>query len=330
MIVDIVVDQVLGDSGKGKVTHFLLKKNEYTHAVKYNGGSNAGHTIYHNNKKIVTHLIPAGVFFGVRSIIGPGCALNVDSFFEEINYLKSNGINCEGLVKIAGNAHIITKEHLLEDSVDVKIGTTRRGVGPAFRDKYGRTGIQAKNVPELKNFIIDFYDEIFSKENETKIICEGAQGFYLDPNFGDYPYVTSSHCTVGGALINGIPHTAIRNVYGVCKAYDTYVGAKKFEPDNDKILQKLREVGNEFGATTGRPRQCNYLNVSALAKASKINAVNYLIFNKMDILKEIDVWKIILNNEIMDLQNENKFKEFMNIYFSFIPNIKFSYSPFGI
>lgn len=330
MKVDIVVDNSYGDCAKGKVTHQLLKTGDYTHSMRFNGANNAGHTIYHNDKKIVTHLIPAGVFFGIPSFIGPGCALNVNGFFEELNYLESNGISCRELIKIADNTTIITEEHILEDSKDIKIGTTKRGVGPAFRDKYGRTGIQAKNILELKDFIIDFHEELFKNENEMVLICEGAQGFYLDPNFGDYPYVTSSHCTVAGALLNGIPHTAIRNVYGVCKAYDTYVGAKKFEPNNDNTLSKFREIGNEFGSTTGRPRQCNYLNITALQKAIKVNAVNYLIINKMDVLQKVNVWKIIHNNTIVDLDNEENFKKFIIHVFPQIENIKFSYSPYEI
>lgn len=331
MIVDIVVDLSHGDCSKGKVVHNLLKNGNYTHAIRFSGSQNAGHTIYHNDKKIITHLIPAGVFFNVRSIVGPGCVLHVKSFFEELKYLSDNGIDCYHLVKIAKNAHIITDQHIEEDSKDTKIGTTKRGVGPAYRDKYGRTGIQAKDIPELQEFLVDFYEEIFTNEDQTVAICEGAQGFYLDPNFGDYPYVTSSHCTVAGALINGIPHTAIRNVYGVSKAYDTYVGAKKFEPDGDEVLIKFREVGNEFGATTGRPRQCNYLNINALQKAIKVNAVNNLIISKMDIVKQVGVWRILHDNCIVvDLGSEEKFKQTIIDYFPQVPKIQFSYSPYEI
>lgn len=331
MKADIVIDLSYGDAGKGKVTHHLLKSGKYSHCIRFNGSQNAGHTIYHEGKKMVTHLIPAGVFFGVKSIVGPGCALNVKSFFEELEYLYTCGIDCFDMVKIAGNAHIITEDHLLEDSKDTKIGTTKRGVGPCFRDKYSRVGIQAKEIPELKDFIIDFHEEIF-KDPNAQMILEGAQGFYLDPILGDYPYVTSSHCTVAGALINGIPHTAIRDVYGVCKAYDTYVGAKKFEPEDDPVLPKIREVGSEFGATTGRPRQVNYLNLSALKKAVQVNAVSHLIINKTDILKEINVWKALINNELWDLKTEDAFKEFTRGFFasSNMKEIIFSYSAHEI
>jgi len=325
MKADIVVDLAFGDSGKGRVTYDLLKSGNYDLCVRWSGGANCGHTIYNNGKKIVTHLIPAGVFFGIKSIIAPGCAVNIKSFFEEIEYLNKNGINCNNILKIASNAHIVTNKHLEEDSTDTVIGTTRRGIGPCFRDKYARVGIRAEEIPELKDFVIDFHEEIFNNP-KTEILLEGAQGFYLDPIMGDYPFVTSSHCTVGGAIINGIPHTAIRDVYGVCKAYDTYVGAKKFEPE-DPIFTKIREVGSEFGATTGRPRQCNYLNISALKKAVAVNAVSHLIMNKVDILKEVGVWKVLVNNEVLDLKTEEVFLEYIMESFKDILNIKFNYSP---
>lgn len=327
MRADIVVDLAAGDSGKGKVTHHLLKSGEYTHCIRFNGANNAGHTIYHEGQKIVTHLIPAGVFFGVKSIIGPGCALNVKGFFEEIEYLYSHGIDCAKQIYISGNTHIITDAHIKEDSSDTKIGTTKKGVGPCFRDKYGRTGIQAKDVSELKDFIIDFHEEI-SKPN-SNLLLEGAQGFYLDPIVGDYPYVTSSHCTVAGALINGIPHTAINKVYGACKAYDTYVGAKKFEPD-DPIFSKIREAGQEYGATTGRPRQCNFLNITALQKAVWVNSVSHLIINKTDILKRLNLWKVLVKDQVIDLESEDRFISYIQDMFKTVPHILFSYSPHEI
>ena len=132
MIADIVVDLQYGDCGKGKVTHHLCKEEKYTHVIRYNGGCNAGHTIYHNGKEFITHHIPAGVFFGIKSIIGPGCVVNPKQFFKELEELKQGGIEVDGLVFIAKNAHIITDNHLNEDSSDVKIGTTKRGNGPAY------------------------------------------------------------------------------------------------------------------------------------------------------------------------------------------------------
>ena len=158
MIADVVVDLQYGDCGKGKVTHHLLKSGEYTHCIRYNGGCNAGHTIFHNGVEFVTHHIPAGVFFGVKSIIGPGCVVNLEQFFKEIQTLQDSGIDTRGQVFIAANAHIITSAHLEEDGKDTKIGTTKRGNGPAYRDKYARDGVRACDVIELERYVIDVYD----------------------------------------------------------------------------------------------------------------------------------------------------------------------------
>ena len=284
MIADVVVDLQYGDCGKGKVTHYLCKTQDYTHVIRYNGGCNAGHTIYHDGRKVITHHIPAGVFFGVKSIIGPGCVIYPDQFFAELIELEKAGIETRGLVYIAKNAHVITRTHLREDSTDTSIGTTKRGNGPAYRDKYARTGVRAESVESLKDYIVDIYDELHNQTEEAKILFEGAQGFGLDVDWGDYPYVTSSHCTSASALLNGVPPQSIRNVYGVAKIYETYVGAKRFEP-KDPIFEKIRVQGEEFGATTGRPRQCNWMNWQLLEKAIRINGVTDIVFNKVDVLE---------------------------------------------
>ena len=327
MKIDIVIDGSFGDCGKGKVVHHLLKTGNYTHCLRGSAGNNCGHTIYHNGKKFITHSIPAGVFFGVKSIIGSGCVVNPTHLLSEIKYLTDNGIDCNKIIKVAYNAHIITEKHIAEDALDTKIGTTKRGIGQAYRDKYSRNGIRAENISELKEYLCDLYDEIFNAKSEPNIIYEGAQGFGLDIDHGDYPYVTSSHTTVAGALLNGIPHTAINNVYLVCKAYETYVGLKKFQPDNNQDLIKIQKLGNEVGATTNRVRQCNYLNITTLKKAVQINAASHIIINKMDILQKSEVWKIIANNEILDLKSEDKFVDYIKEQFKEIPNIHFSYSP---
>ena len=287
MIADIVVGLQHGDEAKGKVTHHLCSEGGYTHVLRFNGGGNAGHTIYHNGRKFVTHYIPAGVFYGIKSIIGNGCVLNPQHFFEEIEELRNAGIDTS-LIKIAKNCHIITNDHLSEDGKDQKIGTTKRGNGPAYRNKYNRTGLQAKDALELQPFLIDLYDEFFNNENEVKILCEGAQGFELDIDWGDYPYVTSSHCTSASALLNSIPASAVRNIWGVGKVYDTYVGTKRFEP-NDHIFKKIREAGEEYGATTGRNRQCDWLDIDRLIKSININGITHLVLNKVDVLEKIGV-----------------------------------------
>ena len=306
---DVVVDLAYGDSGKGKVTHQLCKKGNYTHVVRYNGGNNAGHTIYHEGKKFITHSIPSGVFYGIRSIIGPGCVLNVEHFFNEMKELEDGGVRCQGLVFIARNAHIITDEHVMEDRQDNVIGTTKRGVGQAYRDKHSRKGIRAEQVEKLKPYLIDMYEEFYKPNQISRILFEGAQGFGLDIDWGDYPYVTSSGCTVAAAIANGVPAKRIRNVWGIAKAYETYVGMKKFEPD-EPIFKKMREVGNEYGATTGRPRQCNWINTKNLFKAIDLNGANKIVFNKVDILREIGSWKIYdENDKLVEFQSEDQMKE---------------------
>jgi len=282
---DVIVDLQSGDTGKGKVTNFLAsKKNQYTHVVRYNGGHNAGHTIYKDGKKIVTHLIPCGVLHGIKSIIGPGCVIDPQKFLKEVQELKDMGYDTS-LIKVDKRVHIITEDHLAEDGKDTKIGTTRTGNGPAYRDKYARTGLRAENGgPALQPYLIDIYEE-FHGEEVCTLLFEGAQGFKLDIDWGEYPYVTSSHCTAGSVCLNGVPPQKIRDVYGISKAYETYVGAKEFESDYE-IFKKIREVGNEYGATTGRPRQVNWLNLNELEMAIKINGVNKLIINKIDVLED--------------------------------------------
>lgn len=326
MIADIIVDLQYGDCAKGKVAHHLCKTGNYTHVLRYNGGCNAGHTIFHNNKKFVTHHIPAGVFSGIRSIIGPGCVVNPDQFLKEIGELEAGKIMARDTIFIANNTHIITDAHQQEDSFDKKIGTTKSGNGPAYRDKYARTGVRAEEVKELKPYLIDLYKEFHSTDN-IQILCEGAQGFGLDIDWGDYPFVTSSHPTTAGALLNGIPPHAIRNVWGVAKIYETYVGAKKFET-NHPIFSKIREIGEEYGATTGRPRQCNWMNWNLLEQAIRMNGVSHVVFSKMDVLRKVNKWILLEDGKEILLENEQKTKDWIgkrlntlnisneNIYFS--------------
>lgn len=315
METDIVVDLQYGDSGKGKVTHFLAKHRKYTHVLRYNGGANAGHTIFHGGKKFVTHQIPAGVFWGIPSIIGAGCVLDPEQFFKEIKELEDGGVKTKGFIFIAKNTHVITDAHKHEDAKDAKIGTTKRGNGPAYRDKYERTGIRAESVLELAPYVIDLYEEFHHNKKKVRILCEGAQGFGLDIDWGDYPFVTSSHCTAAGALLNGIPPEAVREIWGVAKIYETYVGAKKFEP-NDPVFEKIRTLGEEFGATTGRPRQCNWIDLQLVERAIRINGVTHLVFNKTDILAEVGVWAVWDGTTKISFKGEKEMKSFLTKRFA--------------
>ncbi len=328
-VADVIVGLSYGDEGKGKITNSLLKAGKYTHCVRFGGGHNAGHTIYKDGKKVVTHAIPTGVVQGVKSIIGPGCVVNTGLLEEEMKELEAAGIKVRELLFVDKRTNLITGMHLHEDSLDTKIGTTKRGNGPAYRDKYDRKGLRFEDgLRGIKS--IDIYEEFFNTHPDAKVLFEGAQGFNLDIDWGDYPYVTSSHCTTAGAMLNGIPPKSLRNVFGVVKAYDTYVGAKKFEPD-EQIFKDIRQIGQEFGATTGRPRQVNLLNINNLIKSININGVTELIVNKMDILEQVNTWKVIDNNNVIDLRYMDNFKKFVGDKVlencDSITQIKYSFSP---
>lgn len=326
MKTDIVIDLSYGDCAKTKVTLDYLKRNKYDCVARVSGGSNCGHSTYHGGKKVVTHLIPCGIFKQTKSIIGPGCVVNVKKFFKEIDELTKLVTNCTDLIKISYNTHIVTEAHIEEEINESAVGTTRQGIGGAYRDKVARVGIRAESIPELKPFLIDFHEEIFSKP-DYQILVEGAQGFGLDIDHCKvWKYCTSSSCTVAGALLNGIPHSSVREVVGVIKPYETYVGALDFE-GNDPIFPKIREIAKEFGETTGRPRKINFLCIDDVLKAARINSINTLVVNKMDILQEIGVWKVrSAAGTITDLHTEENFKSFLAELF---PNIEiiYSYSP---
>lgn len=318
--IDFVIGLSYGDESKGAVVYELAKKPEYDIVMRVNGGGNAGHTIYHEGRKFVTHIIPTGIFHGKTCIIGSECVLNVRKFFEELQVLKDAGIHTNNIY-ISKDCHIVTDEHILEEANESAIGTTKQGIGPCIRDKYARRGVRAESISELKDFIIDLYDRFYANNKSEGILCEGAQGHFLDISQGDYPYVTSSHCTVAGALLNCLPWNKIGKVYGVAKAYDTYVGSKKFEPDAsfDDSFSELRQIGNEFGATTGRPRQCNWLNIDNLIKSMEINCVTHLIISKVDVLRELNEkcqnkrWCITNNdNEVTYCGSENTWKVTIN------------------
>jgi adenylosuccinate synthase len=307
---DIIVDLQYGDCGKGKIAHALCTTKNYTHVLRYNGGGNAGHTIFHKGKKFVTHHIPAGVFAGIKSVIGPGCVLNPEKFFEEIKSLEDGGIATKGLVFVAKNTHVITKAHLEEDGKDVKVGTTRQGNGPAYRDKYARTGVRAESFPELQPYLVDLFDEWFN-QGEVRVLAEGAQGFGLDIDWGEYPFVTSSHCTVGGVILNGVPYSSVREVWGVAKMYETYVGKKEFQPKDNPVFDKIGDVGEEVGATTGRRRQVNWMNMQLLERAIRINGITDVVFNKVDVLRTVGAWAAIDNGAVVSFKTEAEMKAFV-------------------
>ena len=285
---DIIVGLAWGDEGKGKISSALAKN--YDAVCRWNGGPNAGHTVYLNDKKFKTHLIPSGVFHDKLSIIGPNCVINIKKFHEEIRYLEENGFNPR-LVKVHPYAHIITEKHVEYDLefLKPKLGTTGQGIAPCYADKANRVGIQAWQVLD-KEYLWDM-------KLNGKILCEGAQSIWLDINWGNYPYVTSSETFPHNACSLGFSPKRIRKIIGVAKIYDTKSGIDPLFGEHlwkDEILNQIIEEGNEQGTTTGRKRLVNWLNVKKLCNAINLSGTTDLIINKCDILEKIGHYRAIL------------------------------------
>lgn len=325
---DIVCGLAWGDEAKGKITSQLASLGDYDYVCRWAGGNNAGHTVYVNGEKLKTHLIPSGVFYGINSIIGPGCVINVESFFEEIDYLKSKGFDTS-LVKISPKAHVVTETHIQKDinSYHKSLGTTAKGIGPCYSEKTNRTGLRAESVKELKDFIWD-------EKLAGKVLCEGAQGFWLDLDYGNYPYVTSSSTLPYSACSLGFPPQKIRKIYGAAKIYDTRSGTDPDFPEallEDESLKKIADLGHEFGVTTGRRRKVNWLNVDKLVKAINISGTTDIVISKVDVLSEANEFKFLYARELWDFNSivEMKRKLFMIIKREClaIDKIYFSESP---
>jgi adenylosuccinate synthase len=305
MYTDVVVGLQHGDEGKGKVINWLLKNNimnkmnNYNYCVRYNGGPNAGHTIYNDkNHKFVFHQIPIGIIYGIPSIIGSACVIDPIKLQKEMNELKKLGIqNIKDNLFISYNAHCIFYKHIEDDKNTDKIGSTLSGIRPVYRDKYNRCGSRiCKVYNNLYGCKIIDPVNLFQNVKKCKILCEGAQGFELDIDWGDYPYCTSSNCLAGFCNTSGIPPQSIVRIYGVAKIYETYVGKKKFQP-NEIVFTQLQKLGNEVGATTGRIRQCNWLNLKRLKRAVYVNGVTHIIINKCDILCKLGIYQLYDGNE---------------------------------
>ncbi len=311
---DIVIDLQAGDTGKGKVSHHLAKQRHYDVVLRFNGGANAGHTIYHEGQKVVTHQVPVGVFYNIPCIIGPGCVVNIPALVEEINMLKKLGF--ETNIYVDKRCHITAPAHIAEDGQDNKIGTTRQGIGPTYRDKYARTGNRLGDLVTFNDFtrpygVIDVAQYFFQMPRELTVLCEGAQGFQIDIDWGDYPYVTSSHCTTGAVALNGIAPRTWRNVYGVMKAYETYSGFKTHYTQDDAVFASIQEVGQEFGATTGRKRQVRWLHLDDVIQAMHVNDVTDLIINKVDVLEVVGVFGVVHQGTNHMFRNVDDFRRFV-------------------
>jgi len=294
--VDICCGLAWGDEAKGKIVSELAKTNRYDFVCRWAGGNNAGHTVFVDGIKFKTHLIPSGVFYNIPSIIGPDCVVNKDAFFEEIKYLQDHNFNTS-LIKISPKAHIVTNEHIEEDIAKIATvqGTTSKGIAPCYGDKYRRVGKRVSEVEELREFLWD-------EKLHGEVLCEGAQGFWLDINQGNYPYTTSSVTLPYGACSLGFSPKLVRNIYGAAKIYDTRSGVDPEFPEclfDNKELNAVGEAGEEYGVTTGRKRKIKWLNLKRLIKAIQVTGTTHLIISKTDILMKVGLFKLFDDNNIL-------------------------------
>ena len=345
----VVIGAQWGDEGKGKIVDLLSKDSQYI--VRFQGGANAGHTLKFDDKEVVLHLIPSGIFNGEGiCIIGNGVVIDPLALLEEIDQVHQMGFSLEDRFFISETAHVILPYHKILDRMKEKskgaqaIGTTGRGIGPAYVSKVARIGIRMidlldtevlhskliQNIEDINRALENLYkeptidahtliqelDEAIEKlrpyicntthmlheavERGDHILLEGAQGCLLDVDHGTYPYVTSSSPTSGGACTgSGIPPLALSNAMGITKAYCTRVGNGPFPSELlDETGDLLRKKGHEFGATTGRPRRCGWLDLVALKYACRINGLNELTLTKMDVMDGFDTIKVCTSYRI--------------------------------
>lgn len=338
----VVVGTQWGDEGKGKITDYLSQQAEVV--TRYQGGDNAGHTIVFDGVRYSLHLIPSGIFFENKTcVLGNGMVINPKSFVKEIAYLKEYDVKLDNL-RISNRAHVILPYHIKLDKLQEnekgihKIGTTKKGIGPAYMDKAARSGIRvadlldketfyrklSQNVKEKNRIFEKVYEvdpvdveEIFKEYYEygqqmekyvcdtsvvlnqaldkgKKVLFEGAQGVMLDIDQGTYPFVTSSNPVAGGVTIGaGIGPTKINRVVGVSKAYTTRVGDGPFLTElTDEIGDQIREVGREYGTTTGRPRRVGWFDSVVVRHARRVSGITDLSLNSIDVLTGIETLKI--------------------------------------
>ena len=334
----VIVGAQWGDEGKGKIVDVLSEN--YSVVARYAGGHNAGHTVIIGGKKFVLQLVPCGVLrAGCRGVIGNGVVLDPIAFLTEVGKLRDAGVKVDGNLFVSNRAHVILPYHrMIELAAEnapgrVKIGTTSRGIGPAYEDKMGRRGLRVvdlldktllrthiENACAEKNMIAHalfnsepldpdkmyreyaeaaerlrpFVADTAALLNEAiqageSVMFEGAQGTMLDIDHGTYPFVTSSSATSGGAVTGtGVAPNAIQTVIGVTKAYCTRVGGGPFPTEiHDEVGEKLRAKGNEYGAVTGRPRRCGWIDLPLLRYARNVNGIDWLVVTKLDVLDEL-------------------------------------------
>lgn len=338
----VVVGTQWGDEGKGKITDFLSERAEVI--ARYQGGDNAGHTIQFDGTTYKLHLIPSGIFYQDKiSIIGNGVVVNPKSLVKELDYLKDHSIPTDNL-RISDRAHVILPYHILLDRLqeeakgDQKIGTTIKGIGPAYMDKAARVGIRLADLLDKEVFAerlkinLDEKNKVFTKiyevdgidfndifeeyyeygqllkqyvtdtsvilndalDNGHHVLFEGAQGVMLDIDQGTYPFVTSSNPVAGGVAIGtGVGPTKVNKVVGVCKAYTSRVGDGPFPTELfDATGDTIREVGREYGTTTGRPRRVGWFDAVVMRHSKRVSGITNLSLNSIDVLTGLPTVKI--------------------------------------
>ncbi|MBM3288118.1 MAG: adenylosuccinate synthase, partial [Candidatus Eisenbacteria bacterium] len=340
----VIVGCQWGDEGKGKIVDYLSGRMDWV--ARYSGGPNAGHTVKLGGEIFVLHLIPSGILRpGIRCVIGNGVVLDIDHLLEEINSLEKRGVGVLGRVFLSGAAHIIFPYHRWVEELqrqDVRVGTTRRGIGPAYQDKMGRNGIRllelldrrwlrerldgelarvetlhaayGRPMPQSRQEARETWSRHFSSvaaflepmiadtvtllqdalDRGERVLCEGSQGTFLDIDLGTYPFVTSAPTTAGGAATGlGLAPRQLTKVIGIAKAYTTRVGngpmPTEFAP---ALADRFRRQAGEFGATTGRPRRCGWLDLVLLRHAVRVNGIQEVCLTKLDVLRGFRSLKI--------------------------------------
>ncbi|HEY4335715.1 MAG TPA: adenylosuccinate synthase [Puia sp.] len=346
-MVDVILGLQWGDEGKGKIVDYFAPR--YDLIARFQGGPNAGHTLYVNDKKIVLHQIPSGIFHeNTTNLIGNGVVLDPVTLKRECESVASFGVDYRKNLYIAQRTHLILPTHRALDKASEmskgqeKIGSTLKGIGPAYMDKTGRNGLRVGDLLD-KSFTtqyiklrlkhqklldsLNFHEEISEWEEEffealefmrqfkivngeyfindkiaagKKVLAEGAQGSMLDVDFGTFPFVTSSNTISAGVCTGlGVAPQKIRDVIGVSKAYCTRVGGGPFPTElEDATGEELRRVGNEFGATTGRPRRCGWIDGVALKFACMINGVTKIVMTKADVLDAFAELKVCTSYKV--------------------------------
>jgi len=346
-MVDVILGLQWGDEGKGKIVDYFAPG--YDIIARFQGGPNAGHTLYVEGKKIVLHQIPSGIFHDNKiNLIGNGVVLDAVTLKKECEAVEAMGIDYRKNLYISARTHLILPSHRAIDKASElakgnnKIGSTLKGISPAYMDKTGRNGLRVGDLLD-KNFIsqyiklrlkhqklldnFSFNEDISSWEEEffeaieflknlqivngeyfvndalqkgKKILAEGAQGSMLDVDFGTFPYVTSSNTITAGVGSGlGIAPQKIKDVFGITKAYCTRVGSGPFPTElDDEQGELIRQTGNEFGSTTGRPRRCGWIDLVALRYACMINGVTQLVMTKADVLDALEILEVCTSYKI--------------------------------